>query len=86
MELELTKIDYSTNIKDFPKIHNDNVDALIKKINELETTITQKDAQISTLISNFNQTINSLDAKYQALFSQKMAEFEDTFVKKEDNQ
>lgn len=79
--MELTKIYESTNIKDFPNIHNGNIDELVREINELETTIAQKDTQISTLISNFNQTINSLDAKYQALFSQKMAEFEDTFVK-----
>lgn len=79
--MAVTKIAPSTPIREFPDIYNRNVDELVDEIDRLRGLLAEKDTQISTLISNFNKTINSLDAKYQALFSQKMAEFEDTFVK-----
>lgn len=59
---------YKTPIKDFPEqYYNYNIDKLIEKINELNTIIAKRDAQIETITNTFNSAISNIRAEYVAM-------------------
>jgi len=68
--MAFTKIENDTNIKDFPDIYNGNIDELIKKIGELETAISKKDAEIRKIKEDFRLALNALRAEYTQMFDQ----------------
>lgn len=66
----LTHIASDTPIKEFPGYYNQDIDELIRKIDELETAISAKDAEIRSLESDFNSALKKIRAEYLALFAQ----------------
>lgn len=85
MALTDNKINGSTPIREFPDKYNTLIDQLVTKINELEDSIAEKDATIQVLRSQVSRLQSDLRSEFGAWFDQKMDEFENKFVKKEDN-
>ena len=85
MALIDSKIDGSTQLKDFPKIYNELIDTLVNEINRLNNLVSSKDTEIQNLRTQLTTLKTNLKADFSAWFKQKMDEFEDTFVKKTNN-
>lgn len=66
----LNKIEGSTPVKEFPNIHNTNVDTLVNEINRLNQLIEQKDTEIRELKESFNSALNRLRAEYISMIDQ----------------
>lgn len=66
----LNKIEGSTPVKEFPNIHNTNVDVLVNEINRLNQLIEQKDTEIRELKESFNSALNRLRAEYISMIDQ----------------
>ena len=68
--MTLRKIEGTTPVKNFPEIHNSNVDELVTEIDRLNQLIAQKDTEISELKSSFNSALNRLRAEYISMIDQ----------------
>lgn len=82
MTLIDSKIDGSTQLKDFPKIYNELIDTLVNEINRLNNLVSSKDTEIQNLRTQLISLQNNLRAEFSVWFGQKMTEFENTFEKK----
>ena len=77
--MELTKIENSTPVREFPDIYNGNIDKLVNEINRLQQLLSQKDTEIENLRVTFNGALNRIRSEYIQMF----AELDNKFVKKE---
>ena len=77
--MELTKIENSTPVREFPDIYNDNIDELVNEINRLQQLLSQKDTEIENLRVAFNGALSRIRSEYIQMF----AELDNKFVKKE---
>ena len=77
--MELTKIEKSTPVREFPDIYNGNIDKLVNEINRLQQLLSQKDTEIENLRVTFNGALNRIRSEYIQMF----AELDNKFVKKE---
>ena len=70
-----------TPIKEFPGYYNQDIGALVNKINELEDAIAEKDSQISKLRNDFVAASNKLRAEYTSILDpDKVPEDNGTYV------
>ena len=75
--MELTKIENSTPVKNFPQIYNDNIDQLISEINGLRSTIQQRDGEIARLREDLTLTLNKMRSEYLTLIDKLKEEIEE---------
>lgn len=68
--MELTKIENSTPVKNFPQIYNNNIDQLVSEIDRLKEIINQKNGEIDRLREDFRITLTQMRAEYCALIDQ----------------
>ena len=68
--MNLTKIENTTPVRDFPKIYNGNIGELVSEINRLNQQLSQKDSEIETLKQQFNNALGKIRAEYLAMFEQ----------------
>lgn len=71
MEREaLTHIEPGMPIRKFPDYYNQDLDTLVKKIENLERKISERDSEIETLKQQFNNALGKIRAEYLAMFEQ----------------
>ena len=78
--MNLSIINESTPISDFPEIYNNNINELVNEINRLNNVISAKDGEIRALKKTFQTALNNLRAEYINMFTN----LENIYVKKSD--
>lgn len=71
-----------TPIKEFPGYYNQDIEALVNKINELEDAIEQKDTEIEEMKRSFNSALNKLRAEYIAILGADMQNEDGNYILK----
>ena len=78
----LNKIEGSTPVKEFPNIHNTNVDTLVNEIDRLNQLIEQKDTEIEEMKRSFNSALNKLRSEYIAMLGADMPNEDGNYILK----
>jgi len=71
-----------TPIKEFPGYYNQDIGALVNKINELEDAIDQKNKEINDMKVSFNSALNKLRSEYIAMLGADMPNEDGNYILK----
>ena len=82
---DFTKINSSTQIREFPDIYNGNIDNLINEIERLKGLISDKDNRIAALESKYDSYARNLKAYLDNILVSKFNEFEERIEKCENS-
>ena len=66
--MNLTKIENTTPVREFPDIYNGNIDELVSEINRLNQQLSQKDDEIENLRISVSSALNRMRSEYIAMF------------------